>query len=110
MRLLLIEDEPQLLESLYQDLKHADYSVDTADNGRDGLYLGLENPYDIAVIDIGLPEINGIDVIKQLRDQSKDFPILILTARDNWQDCSGILILATKLEVILSSSLTKVAT
>jgi two-component system response regulator PhoP len=86
MRLLLIEDEPQLRESLYRYLKLADYSVDYADNGRDGLYLGLENPYDIAVIDIGLPEINGIEVIKQLRDQSKAFPILILTARDNWQD------------------------
>ena len=86
MRLLLIEDEPQLRESLYQYLKRADYSVDTADNGRDGLYLGLEHPYDVAVIDIGLPEMNGIDVIKRLRDQSKNFPILILTARDMWQD------------------------
>lgn len=86
MRLLLIEDEPKLRESLYQYLKRADYSVDTADNGRDGLYLGLEHPYDVAVIDIGLPEINGIDVIKRLRDQSKNFPILILTARDSWQD------------------------
>jgi two-component system response regulator PhoP len=86
MRLLLIEDEPQLRESLYQYLKRTDYSVDTADNGRDGLFLGIEHPYDIAVIDIGLPEVNGIDVIKQLRNQSKSFPILILTARDNWQD------------------------
>jgi two-component system response regulator PhoP len=86
MRLLLIEDEPKLRESLYQYLKRSDYSVDTADNGRDGLHLGLEHPYDVAVIDIGLPEINGIDVIKRLRDQSKNFPILILTARDSWQD------------------------
>jgi two-component system response regulator PhoP len=86
MRLLLIEDEPQLRDSLYQYLKCADYSVDAVDNGQDGLYLGLEHPYDVAVIDIGLPEINGIDVIKRLRDQSKKFPILILTARDKWQD------------------------
>jgi two-component system response regulator PhoP len=52
----------------------------------DSLYLGLEYRYDIAIIDIGLPEINGIDVIKQLRDQSKTFPISTLTARDSWQD------------------------
>lgn len=52
----------------------------------DNLYLGLEYPHDIAIIDIGLPEINGIDVIKQLRDQSKTFPILTLTAPDSWQD------------------------
>ncbi len=86
MRLLLIEDEHSLREGLYEYLSRSDYSVDAAADGREGLYLGLENPYDIAVIDIGLPEINGIDVIKQLRAQSKNFPVLILTARDSWQD------------------------
>lgn len=86
MRLLLIEDEDKLRDGLYEYLSRCDYSVDTAPDGREGLYLGLENPYDIAVIDIGLPEINGIDVIKQLRAQSKNFPVLILTARDSWQD------------------------
>ncbi len=86
MRLLLIEDEPQLRENLNQFLIKSDYSVDSADNGRDGLFLGSEHPYDIAVIDIGLPEINGIDVIKRLREQDITFPILILTARGNWQD------------------------
>ncbi len=86
MRLLLIEDEPQLRENLHKFLTKSDYSVDSADNGRDGLFLGSEHPYDIAVIDIGLPEINGIDVIKRLRNQDITFPILILTARGNWQD------------------------
>jgi two-component system, OmpR family, response regulator PhoP len=86
MRLLLVEDEPQLRENLKQALIKADYSVDSAADGKEGLYLGSEFPYDVAVIDIGLPEINGIDLIKQLRKQNIAFPILILTARGNWQD------------------------
>lgn len=86
MRLLLVEDEPQLRENLHRFLNSISYSVDTADNGRDGLYLGEEHPYDVAIVDIGLPEINGIELIKQLRQQDIRFPILILTARGNWQD------------------------
>ncbi|MEO0443004.1 MAG: response regulator transcription factor [Pseudomonadota bacterium] len=86
MRLLLIEDEPQLRQSLQQFLSKTDYSVDSAGDGKEGLYLGSEHPYDVGVIDIGLPEINGIDLIKQLRAQHIDFPILILTARGHWED------------------------
>lgn len=86
MRLLLVEDEPQLRENLQRFLTDCDYSVDSAADGREGLYLGSEHPYDIAVIDIGLPEINGIELIKQLREHEILFPILILTARGNWQD------------------------
>lgn len=86
MRLLLVEDEPQLRENLQRFLIDSDYSVDSAADGREGLYLGGEHPYDIAVIDIGLPELNGIELIKRLREQEVLFPILILTARGNWQD------------------------
>jgi len=86
MRLLLVEDEPQLRENLHQFLSKSDYSVDSAADGKEGLFLGAEHPYDIAIIDIGLPEINGIELIKRLRKQEISFPILILTARGNWQD------------------------
>ncbi|MFT6102195.1 MAG: two-component system response regulator PhoP [Granulosicoccus sp.] len=86
MRLLLIEDEPILRNNLQQFLMHNSYSVDSAEDGREGLFLGSEHPYDIAIIDIGLPEIDGIEVTKQLRSNDITFPILILTARGNWQD------------------------
>ena len=86
MRLLLIEDEDQLRENLHHFLVKSDYSVDSAADGKEGLYLGSENPYDIAIIDIGLPEINGIEVIKRLRKVGSHFPVLILTARGDWQD------------------------
>jgi len=89
MRLLLVEDEPILRDNLQRYLSRTDnnsYSIDSAGDGKEGLYLGLEHPYDIAIIDIGLPMLNGIDLIKQLRKNDIHFPILILTARDNWQD------------------------
>ena len=86
MRLLVVEDENHIREQLQTFLADLGYVVDTAADGREGLYLGEEYPYDLAVIDIGLPEINGIELIRQLRGQGKTQPILILTARGNWQD------------------------
>lgn len=86
MRLLLVEDEPILRKNLQNHLSRNGYSVDSANDGKEGLFLGSEHPYDIAVIDIGLPEINGLELIKELRTQHITFPILILTARDSWQD------------------------
>ena len=86
MRLLVIEDEQKLREQLKQRLTAKGYSVDAAVDGREGLFLGSEYPVDLAIIDLGLPEMSGIEVIKQLRQQQKSFPILILTARSNWQD------------------------
>ena len=62
------------------------YAIDTAVDGEDGLFQGTEYPYDLAIIDLGLPKIDGIEVIKQLRAQEKNFPIIILTARDQWQE------------------------
>lgn len=86
MRLLLVEDETKLRIQLGDFLKSLGYIIDFAQDGREGLYLGLDYPYDLAVIDIGLPQLDGIELIKQLRSQNRNFPILILTARGNWQD------------------------
>jgi|SRR5690554_181326 len=86
MRVLLIEDEPYLREQISQHLRQHQLTVDTSADGEEGVYFGSEYPYDVAVIDLGLPKLSGIDVIKQLREQGITFPILILTARGRWQD------------------------
>jgi len=86
MRLLLVEDDLELQTNLKAHLSAANYSIDVASDGENGLFQGLEYPYDAAVIDVGLPIIDGISVIKSLREQKILFPILILTARDSWQD------------------------
>jgi two-component system response regulator PhoP len=86
MRLLVIEDESLLREQLEQGLSKQGYVVDTAEDGKVGLYYATEYEYDAAIIDLGLPEIDGISLIKQTRSSGKKFPILILTARGDWQD------------------------
>ena len=86
MRLLLIEDDIALQQNLYKHLIDAHYLVDVANDGEAGLFQGQEYPYDAAIIDIGLPVIDGISVIKALREKNFDFPIIVLTARDSWQD------------------------
>jgi len=86
MRVLVIEDEDSLRNKLVDRLKGEGYAVDAAANGDDGLYLGREFSIDVAVIDLGLPGISGIEVIRKLREDGKKFPILILTARSRWQD------------------------
>lgn len=86
MRLLVIEDETSLRRQLCEQLRAAGHAVDDAANGRDGLVHGREYPIDLAVVDIGLPDISGIEVIRGWRKQDKRFPVLILTARGRWQD------------------------
>ena len=86
MRLLVIEDDNTLRESLAEQLGEAGYAVEQAADGREGLYFALEYPVDLAIIDLGLPEISGLDIIREARDKGKTYPILILTARDRWQD------------------------
>ena len=86
MRLLVIEDDATLRESLAAKLTDAGFAVEQAGDGKEGLYFALEYPIDLAIIDLGLPEISGLDIIRQARDQGKTYPILILTARDRWQD------------------------
>ncbi|WP_078118901.1 response regulator transcription factor [Thiosocius teredinicola] len=86
MRILVVEDEPTLREQLRTQLESKGYSVDAAEDGENGLFLGREYPMDLAVIDLGLPGMSGIELIRELRKLQRDFPILILTARDAWQD------------------------
>ncbi|HXG28052.1 MAG TPA: response regulator transcription factor [Nevskiales bacterium] len=85
MRVLVVEDDPALREQLSSQLRAAGYAVDTAPDGQEGLYRATEFPLDAAVVDIGLPQLSGIDLIRQVRKQGRSFPILILTARDRWQ-------------------------
>ena len=86
MRLLVIEDDNTLRESLAEQLVESGYAIEQAADGREGLYFALEYPIDLAIVDLGLPEMSGIDIIRQVREQGKTYPILILTARDRWQD------------------------
>jgi two-component system response regulator PhoP len=86
MRLLVIEDDSTLRESLCAQLVTAGFGVEQAADGREGLYFACEYPIDLAIIDLGLPEMSGLDVIKELRAKGKTYPILILTARDRWED------------------------
>ncbi len=86
MKLLVVEDENLLRQQLVQSLSENGYVVDAAGDGRTGLYHAEEYDYDAAIIDLGLPEIDGIELIETIRGQGKQFPILILTARGDWQD------------------------
>lgn len=86
MRVLLIEDDTRLAESLAAHLREAGFAVDVSNDGIEGLYLGEEFPIDLAIIDLGLPELSGLEVIRRLRRRGREFPILVLTARSDWQD------------------------
>lgn len=86
MKLLVVEDESLLRQQLEQGLTKQGYVVDSAEDGRSGLYYAVEYDYDAAIIDLGLPEIDGISLIEQARAAGKSYPILILTARGDWQD------------------------
>ncbi len=86
MRILVVEDEPTLRESLRSGFAAAGFSVDVAADGEEGLYAGREYPVDVAVVDLGLPKLPGLELIRTLRAERRSFPILILTARDSWQD------------------------
>lgn len=86
MRVLIAEDDSRLLTQLDALLQHNGYSVDLADNGEHALFQIKEYTYDLAIIDIGLPKLDGFDVIRQARQQDVKCPILILTARDRWQE------------------------
>jgi two-component system response regulator PhoP len=86
VRALVVEDEEALREALRRDLTEAGFTVDLAADGEEGLYAATEYPIDVAVIDLGLPKLPGLELIRRLRAQDKRFPVLILTARDRWQD------------------------
>jgi two-component system response regulator PhoP len=86
MRVLIVEDDASLNRSLVAEFEAKGFKVLSATDGREGQYLATEYPVDLAVVDLGLPEVSGIDMIKALRAASRDYPILVLTARDRWQD------------------------
>src|SRR3970282_3041223 len=86
MRILRVEDEAPLRETLAARLKREGYAVDAAQDGEEGLYMGREVPFDLGIIDLGLPKMSGMELIKALREEGKKFPVLILTARSSWQD------------------------
>jgi two-component system response regulator PhoP len=86
MRILVVEDETELCEQLQHMLQQTGYAVDTAADGRDALFMGREYPFDLAIVDIGLPIMSGVEVIQEWRKLGRTFPILILTARGRWQE------------------------
>ena len=86
MRILLLEDETTLRENLTDRLRAEGYVVDAVGDGIEGAYFATEYPLDIAIVDLGLPGRSGLEVVRQLRRAEKNYPVLILTARDHWQD------------------------
>lgn len=86
MRLLLVEDDGQLAEQLRPALQKAGYVVEWTDNGIDGEFLALEESFDGIILDLGLPQKPGIEVLSEWRRRRLDTPVLILTARDSWQE------------------------
>tara|TARA_R110000868_G_scaffold12110_6_gene58699 strand:- start:1582 stop:2277 length:696 start_codon:yes stop_codon:yes gene_type:complete len=86
LRLLVVEDDPDLNRQLVTALQEAGYVVDSATDGEDGHFLGDTEPYDAVVLDLGLPEMDGVTVLEKWRRAGKTMPVLILTARDRWSD------------------------
>jgi two-component system response regulator PhoP len=86
MRILVVEDEAAIRDALQAQLAAAGFTVDVAADGEEGLFAGLEYPLDVAIVDLGLPKLPGLEVIRRLRAEKRSFPILVLTARDRWQD------------------------
>lgn len=86
MRLLLIEDDDALRQGLARQLEAEGYRVDQAADGAEGLFLAQEYPFDLAIVDLGLPKVNGLTIVQRLRAAGRAIPLLILTARGSWQD------------------------
>jgi len=86
MRILLVEDEPTLRAQLRAGLEEAGYAVDEAGNGRDAQHLGDTEPFDAVVLDLGLPVLDGLTVLRRWRANGRPMPVLILTARDSWHE------------------------
>src|SRR3954463_15725719 len=86
MRVLIVEDEPNLGRQLRSTLEGAGYAVDLATDGEDGHYLGSTESYDAVILDLGLPEIDGLTVLAPWRRESDKMPVFVWTARDGWSD------------------------
>ncbi|MGL4992480.1 MAG: response regulator transcription factor [Sarcina sp.] len=86
MRILVIEDEIDLLEAIKEGLEIDGYAVDSSDDGEEGLHLAFCNDYDLIILDLNLPKVDGIDILKEVRSENKLVKILILTARSSIED------------------------
>lgn len=86
MRILVVEDDADLSRQLKDALKDVGYAVDVANDGEEGHHLGDTEPYDAVILDLGLPVIDGVSVLQKWRADGKKFPVLILTARDQWSE------------------------
>ncbi|MCP4491994.1 MAG: response regulator transcription factor [Gammaproteobacteria bacterium] len=86
MKLLLVEDDQALVEHLLPGLRRACYAVEWVDNGIDAEYLALQEDFDGIILDLGLPQKSGLEVLKSWRKQKLDTPVLVLTARDSWHE------------------------
>jgi two-component system, OmpR family, response regulator len=86
MRILLVEDDEDIAQRLIAGLTQAGFTVERADNGTDGYTMGLDEAYAAAVLDLGLPQMQGIDVLKRWRSAGRTLPVLILTARGTWAE------------------------
>jgi two-component system OmpR family response regulator len=86
MRILVVEDDTNLNRQLKDALTEAGYAVDVAFDGEEGHFLGETEPYDAVVLDIGLPQMDGLSVLEAWRRAGKTMPVLLLTARDRWSD------------------------
>jgi heavy metal response regulator len=86
MRILVVEDDKKVAGFIKKGLEEESYAVDVAYDGEDGLHFGSEGQYDLIILDIMLPKIDGLEILSQLRDQGKDTPILLLTAKDAVDD------------------------
>ncbi len=91
MRILVVEDDPALADQLRQALTDAGYAIDLATDGEEAHFQGSVETYDAVVLDLGLPVLDGLTVLRKWRSERRDMPVLILTARDNWHEkVSGI--------------------
>lgn len=86
MRILIIEDEDALRHQIVERLQDEGFVTDASGDGAEGLYLAREMPIDLAIVDLGLPGLDGMQIIQKIREEGHLYPILILTARDRWQD------------------------
>ncbi len=86
MRLLLVEDDAALAADLVLELRRAGYAVDLAGDGEEALFMGATENYDVVILDLGLPRMNGLELLERWRTDGKKVPVLILTARDSWRE------------------------
>ena len=86
MRLLLVEDDIELSQTLQKELEHKGFAVDTVHNGVDAEFMGDEESYDIVILDLGLPQRSGLEVLRNWREKGSKLPVIILTARDSWHE------------------------